>query len=136
MEIEEGVTGKFTMWIGDVKRIIIPSTITSFGKIANTQSDSKAFIYGNSLKSATDANFYGLATLMYVESSLLISYMTATNWSNYANKMVGYLDYTDTVPTFSEYTDQWYEDEDCTMPISTASFVSGTRYFVKLTALA
>lgn len=76
-----------------------------------------------------------LAIGVYVKTSLLIQYITAANWSSYSSKFIGYLDYTDTIPTFSGYTDQWYEDEDCTTPIATSAFVSGNRYFVKLTAI-
>ena len=70
---------------------------------------------------------------IYVKANLLMQYMVVTNWTLYADKMIGYLDYIDTIPTFSGYTDTWYEDEDCTQPISTTDFVSGNRYFVKLT---
>lgn len=56
-------------------------------------------------------------------------------WATTTPVFIGYLDYTDTIPTFTGYADAWYEDEECTTPIATTDFVSGTRYFVKLTAL-
>ena len=59
-----------------------------------------------------------------------------SGWSTLKNKSVGYLDYTDTVPDYgTEYQATWYSDEDCTVQVLPANFVSGNRYYVKLTAI-
>lgn len=70
----------------------------------------------------------------YIENSTWNTSWKLDTWASTTPTFVGYLDYTDTIPTFSGYAAQWYEDEDCTTPIATSAFVSGNRYFVKLTA--
>lgn len=97
------------------KTWIISDTLVDFTKAGNVTFD---YVYVN-------AN---------VLQQALVS--SAGGYVSARSKLVGYLDYDGTnIPTFSGYTDQWYEDEDCTTPIATSAFVSGTRYFVKLTAI-
>lgn len=93
----------------------------------------KVWVY--SIETAKNTSQTLSSTKVYVPADGLEWYMTATNWSSISSALIGFLDYTDTIPTFTDYTDQWYSDEDCTTPIATTDFVSGNRYFVKLTAI-
>ena len=76
---------------------------------------------------------------LYVKHNLLISFTESVSWPTFTTStryFVGFLDYIDTIPTFTNrYNATWYSDEDCTQTIEPENFVSGNRYFVKLTEI-
>lgn len=73
----------------------------------------------------------GASVRFFVQAAVAVAFLTAEP----NRDVTGYLDYTDTIPTFSGYTAQWYANKYCTIPVSTGDFVSGTRYYVRLTAI-
>jgi len=74
-----------------------------------------------------------LSGKLYFKANKLVEALE--KWSTFTCDKIGYLDYTDAVPTFEGYTATWYSDEDCTTTIEPSAFVIGNRYFVKLTAI-
>lgn len=136
IELPEVLTVALDVFAGcyKVRRIELPKVTSFNGNQGSTPYLEKLFIgtpnctYGSRSLSFADAN-----GKIYVPASALTTYyLSASGWSTYASRMVGFLDYTDSVPSFPGYTDTWYSNEDCTAIILPANFVSGNRYYVKL----